>query len=528
MITALFDADLERAGRFCLAVDDLLIDFSKTAIDQAVLAALFELARAVDVEGFLARLFSGDPVNVTEGRAAMHMASRAPRGARLRARLPEGMEDAAALAAAERGRMAAFAAAVHDGTLRGASGEPFAEVLHIGIGGSDLGPRLAVEALTLAHGPLLPVRFLSNVDGHALAGALRGLDPARTLVLVASKTFTTAETMANAGAVRQWLLEALGERAIGTNMAALSANLAATGAFGIPPERVFGFRDWVGGRFSLWSPVGLAIALAAGWEAFRSLLSGAAAMDTLIRRAPLKENPAVLLALIDCWHVNALGARALAVLPYDERLKLLPAYLQQIEMESNGKGVDLAGHKVTRCTAPVIFGAVGTDAQHSFMQAIHQGPVVVPVTFILALKPDHDRPAAHRLLLANALAQSAALMRGCSEAELDAAMAASGQDEATIARLAPHRVCPGNRPSVTIVLPELDPPWLGRLLALYEHKVAIQGALWGIDSFDQWGVDLGKELAETLVPALEGRKVEGLDPSTRALAARLESVPEPG
>jgi glucose-6-phosphate isomerase len=523
-IGARFAADPDRARAFTFALDDISLDLSRTALDAPVLAALFDLAVAADLEGFRSRLFAGAAVNVTERRAAMHMALRAPADAGLTAALPNGgSEDAAGLAAAERARMQAFVAAVHDGRIVGATGQRFTHVVNIGIGGSDLGPRVVTEALTLGRTDArLEARFLANIDGHAFAAAIAGLDPARTLFLVASKSFTTEETAANAAAARAWVAQALGEAAVASHFVALSTNLRAVAAFGIPAERVFGFRDWVGGRYSLWSPVGLVIALAVGWDKFQALLDGAWAMDCHFRDAPLAQNLPVLLGLAGVWHHNALGCTTHCVLAYDERLRRLPAHFQQLEMESNGKRVALDGSPVPWATAPVIFGEPGTSAQHSFMQLVHQGPAVIPVDFILAAEPDHDRTEAHRALAANAFAQAAALAFGRDEATVRAEMAAAGVTAAEIDRIAPHRVCPGDRPSAFLLFRRLDPFSLGRLIALYEHKVAVQGCLWGIDSFDQWGVELGKKLAGGILPALQpGAAAAAPDVATAASIDRF-------
>jgi glucose-6-phosphate isomerase len=519
-IRALFAADPGRAARHTATLGDLSIDWSKTAIDDAARAALFAFAHAAGLEQFRTRLFAGAAVNTTEHRAAMHMALRSPESAGLHA----GPDEASRIAAAERARMRDFTARVHDGTLRGATGERFTTVLNIGIGGSDLGPRMATEALTLAAGGPMEAHYLSNVDGHAFAALARRLDPARTLVLVASKTFTTQETMANAAAARAWLAAALGEAAVATHFAALSTNHQAAAAFGIPAERVFGFRDWVGGRYSLWSAVGLSIALAAGWERFQALLDGAWSMDTHFRDAPLEANLPVILALVGIWHASAMGHAAQCILPYDARLHRFAAHLQQLEMESNGKSVRLDGSPVALPTCPVIFGEPGTDAQHSFMQLVHQGPAVIPVDFLLAARPDHGRDDAHRILAANAFAQAGALLAGKTLAQVEAEMRESGADATTIAAVAPHRVFAGNRPSTTILFRRLDAHTLGRLVALYEHKVAVQGCLWGINSFDQWGVELGKVLAGGILKELEGGPAAAHDASTAALMARFAAL----
>lgn len=522
---AFFAADPGRAARFSASCGELTLDYSKTPIDPAARDALFALARAADVEGFRARLFAGEAVNFTEGRAAMHMALRAPADAAMTAMLPSGREDASRLVAAERAHMAEFVHAVHSGELRGATGERFTDVLNIGIGGSDLGPRMVSEALTVVHGGKLTAHFLSNVDGHAFAALARELDPARTLVLVASKTFTTQETMLNARAVRAWLAGRLGEAAVGAHFAALSTNAKAVAAFGIGAERMFGFRDWVGGRYSVWSAIGLSVALAAGWDAFEAFLAGGRAMDEHFLAAPLEENLPVLLALVGIWHVDLMGWRSAAVLAYDQRLRRFPAYLQQLEMESNGKSVRRDGTPITHPTCPVIFGEPGTDAQHSFMQLIHQGSQPVPVDFLIAAVPDHDRPEAHQVLAANVFAQAEALLRGKTLAEATAEMAAKGLDPAEIARIAPHRVFPGNRPSTTLLFRRLDPATLGMLIALYEHKVAVQGAIWQVNSYDQWGVELGKVLAGGILPELAPGAAPGThDASTAALIARFKDL----
>jgi len=517
-ITPLYEADPARAARFSATFDDLTLDYSKSSIDDAAREALFALAEAADLDGFRRRLFAGAAVNVTEHRAAMHMALRAPPDAGLHAALGDGVDDASALAGAERARMRDFVEAVHAGRKTGARGDHFTTVVNVGIGGSDLGPRVVTEALTIGRSDArMQAKFLSNVDGHAFNEVVKELDPARTLVLVASKSFTTQETAMNAAAMRGWIAGALGEAAVASQFAALSTNLKAVATFGIPPEHVFGFRDWVGGRYSLWSPVGLVIPLTVGWAQFQALLDGAWAMDRHFRDAPLRENLPVLLGLVGIWHVNALGCAAHCVLAYDERLRRLPAHLQQVEMESNGKHIGLDGAPLDHDTCPVLFGEPGTSAQHSFMQMIHQGTRVVPMDFILAAEPDHDRGEAHRALAANAFAQAAALLRGRA--------APDGE---------PYRDFAGERPSNTILFRRLDAFSLGRLIALYEHKVAVQGCIWGIDSFDQWGVELGKELAGGVLPELapatagahrgSAAAAGAHDGSTAALIARFRAL----
>lgn len=506
------------------ALDDLSLDLSRTSIGEAELTALLALADAADLAGFLARLFGAASVNATEGRPALHMALRVPDAPHLHAHAnASAWDEACAYAVAERARMRRFVEDVHEGRLLGATGERFDTVLNIGIGGSDLGPRFLCDALTQVRGPILAPRFLSNVDGHAFAALARTLDPSRTLILVASKTFTTEETMTNAAAARAWLVAALGEAAVGRHFVALSTNAASVRGFGIAPERMFGFRDWVGGRYSVWSPIGMAVALAAGWDAFAAFLAGGHAMDQHFRNTPFAGNLPVLLALAGIWHRDALGAASLCVLGYDERLRLFPAYLQQLEMESNGKSIALDGTPAAHRTCPIVFGAAGTDAQHSFMQLVHQGTDLVPVDFLLAAAPDHDRPEAHEILAANALAQAEALAFGRDRAAVEAEMRAAGADATTIAAVAPHRVFTGNRPSAVILFRRLDAFTLGRLIALYEHKVAVQGCLWGVNSFDQWGVELGKVLARGIRPLLAGEGMAARA-ATAASVARLRAL----
>jgi glucose-6-phosphate isomerase len=519
-IRPLFAADPERFVRFSRQAGDILLDFSKTALSDEVLKALLALAEARDVAGFRTRLFAGASVNETEGRAALHVALRATPEDQFCA----GTENIMPEILSVRARMEAFTRAVHEGRILTASGQRFTDVLNIGIGGSDLGPAMVGRALWTPGAPLRG-HYLANVDGHAWAEMQAKLDPARTLVLVASKTFTTQETMANAALARDWLRAALGEAGASQHMAALSTNLAATGAFGIKPERVFGFRDWVGGRYSLWSAIGLSLALTLGWDAFARLLAGARMMDQHFQGAPLAQNLPVLRALVEVWHVNGLGYPSRAVLAYDERLARLPAHLQQLEMESLGKRVALSGAPLHRASGPVVFGEPGTNAQHSFMQLLHQGTTPVPVDFILVARPDHAHADSHRKLLANGLAQAEALLTGKDEAAVTAEMRAAGVAEAEIARLLPHRVFPGDRPSVTMLLPRLDAFTLGQLVALYEHKVTVLGALWGINPFDQWGVELGKQLASAILPELSaGAAQKPHDGSTAGLISKLSAL----
>ena len=515
-----FAQDPARFASLSFAFEDLLVDLSKEKLDRPALEALLALAGAAGVPARRDAMFAGERVNPTEDRAALHAALR---GGTDEDVTVDGSRVAPEVAA-ERDRFLAFAEAVRAGRRAALDGGPFTDVAHLGIGGSHLGPAMAVRALRPDHdGPR--VHFVSNVDGADFADTAAGLDPARTLVLVASKTFTTEETMTNARSARAWLEAGIGGEA-GAHLAAISSNVEAAGAFGIERGRVFGFRDWVGGRYSLWSAIGLPVAIAIGAKRFRELLAGAAAMDAHFRTAPPGRNLPMLLGLVTVWRRNVLGCPTVAIIPYDQRLARFPAYVQQLEMESNGKRVSWEGRPAARPTAPVVWGEPGTDAQHSFFQLLHQGTDVVPVDFIVAAEGRRTDPDHHRLLAANCLAQGQALAFGRTQEEARREMRASGIDEGTAARLAPHRTFPGDRPSTTIVHRRLDARSLGRLLALYEHRAFVEGVLWGIDSFDQWGVELGKKLAGRLRPALEGGPLpEGLDGSTAGLLRRLARPP---
>jgi len=516
-IADLFAEDPGRAADFAAESDGLLLDYSKTAIDARALHLLAGLAEAAGVAGRREAMFAGAPINATEGRAVLHTALRNLDGS-VHVNGVDVMDGVRATLA----RLEGFALDLRAGRLR-APGGPVSDVVAIGIGGSDLGPAMATAALAPYHdGPRL--HFVSNVDGAHLADTLRPLDPRRTFVIVASKTFTTVETMTNAVSARDWLAAAV-ERP-GEQFAAVSSALDRTRAFGLDPARVFGFEDWVGGRYSLWGPIGLPLMVAISPARFRAFLAGGAAMDAHFRAAPFTENLPLLLALVGIWHRQVAGHATRAVLPYDQRLARLPAYLQQLEMESNGKRVAIDGTDLLRPSGPVVWGEPGTNGQHAFMQLVHQGTEVVPCEFLLAAR-GHEPGLAHhhRLLAANCLAQSEALMRGRSLAEARALMAARGLAGAELERQARHRVFPGNRPSVTILYPQLTPFVLGQIIALYEHRVFVEGTILGLNSFDQWGVELGKELAGSLLPVLEGREHgRGRDGSTARLAARIRAL----
>ncbi|MDE1570548.1 glucose-6-phosphate isomerase [Aquabacter sediminis] len=491
--------DGTRFPTFSASSEDLLLDFSKTALTGDSLALLLDLMRAAGVEARRDAMFAGERINITEDRAVLHVALRETSTPLLL----EG-EDVKGDVRATLRAMGGFATAVRAGVLAGQDGRAFTDVVNIGIGGSDLGPAMATLALAPYHdGPRC--HFVSNVDGAHLTDVLRGLDPATTLFIVASKTFTTVETMTNARTARAWIVEALGEGAVGDHFAAVSTALDKVAAFGISPQRAFGFWDWVGGRYSLWSAIGLPLMIGIGPEAFADFLAGGAAMDAHFKEAPLEANLPVLLAAVGLWHRNVCLYPSRAIIPYDQRLARFPAYLQQLDMESNGKSVTLDGTPADRPTGPIVWGEPGTNAQHAFFQLLHQGTDVVPVEFLIAAKGHEPELQEHQdLLIANCLAQSEALLRGRTLAEAQAQLAQRGMSADRAAELAPHRVFPGSRPSVTLAYRTLDPFTLGRLIALYEHRVFVEAAVWGINAFDQWGVELGKEMATDLLSAVRG------------------------
>ena len=502
-ILSLFD-DTDRAADFTVETQHMRLDYAKTNIDAETRDALLDLIAQAGVAERRDAMFSGAPINETEGRAVLHTALRNLDGGPVEV---DG-QDVTETVRATLARMRSFADRIRGGEIT--------DVVNIGIGGSDLGPAMAVAALAPYHdGPRC--HFVSNVDGAHIADTLRGLDAKRTLVIVASKTFTTIETMTNARTARAWMTEHGGDP--GTQFAALSTAADKTADFGIDPDQVFGFEDWVGGRYSVWGPIGLSLMIAIGPDAFDAFLRGAQAMDTHFCAAAPQENMPMMLALVGIWHNQICGYATRAVLPYDQRLALLPSYLQQLEMESNGKSVQLDGTEVERDTGPIVWGAAGTNGQHAFYQLIHQGTRVIPCEFLLAAN-GHEPELAHhhQLLVANCLAQSEALMQGRSLDTAREMMSAKGLTGAELERQAHHRVFPGNRPSTTLVYPRLDPFTLGQIIALYEHRVFVEGVILGINSYDQWGVELGKELATSLQPVVEGEAdADGHDASTAAL-----------
>lgn len=511
----LFTADEGRAASFSAEAAGIFLDYSKQRLTRETRDLLLAYAQQQEMGSWIAKLFAGEPVNHTEGRAAYHVALRAPQDAVMKVAGENVIPEVHAVL----DRMAAFAENLRSGKLKGARRKPITDVINIGIGGSDLGPRMVTEAMQpFADGPR--VHFVANVDGAQLKQALDACTPATTVFIVASKTFMTQETMANAGVARAWLVEALGEKAVAKHFAAVSSNLAAVADFGIAPDRVFGFWDWVGGRYSMWSSVGLAIMVSLGAGRFRDLLAGAHAMDEHFRHAPAEANLPVLMALIAFWNNNILGTADQVIAPYAQRLEKFVAWLQQLEMESNGKRVDRAGEPLPYASTPTIWGDVGANSQHAFFQMLHQGTAIHPVDFILVKSPNHPFTQLHQVLLANGLAQSQALMRGKTAAEVRVELVAKGLSGKALEEAISPRVFPGNRPSSTLVLPTLDIWHLGALCALYEHRTFALGVLWDINSFDQWGVELGKQLAGKVLKAMQGERVE-LDSSTRQLLQKL-------
>jgi glucose-6-phosphate isomerase len=494
----LIAADSQRFQHFSREGAGLLLDYSRQRVTTDTIALLIQLARETQLEQRVAALLSGEPVNNTENRPALHTALRRALDRPLVVNGRNLMQDVKA----ERNKLDAFVHAVHDAHITGHTGQRFDTVINIGIGGSDLGPVMAVEALARYHKPNVRVRFVSNIDGCQLADAIAESNPATTLVIVCSKTFTTLETMTNARRAREWIGGALGEKALPRHFAAVSVNQRAMDEFGVGPELRFALWDWVGGRYSVWSSIGVALALAIGSDQFLQFLDGGRAVDDHFEGTPFEHNLPVLLGLLGVWNRNFLGIPSHAVLPYDQRLHRFPAYLQQLEMESNGKRVTRDGSAVGYDTGAVLWGEPGSNAQHSFFQLLHQGTAEVALDFIAPVQSSSGWQEQQDLALANCFAQAQAFMVGQSADEVGKELAASGLDEARVAALVPHKVHPGNRPSNVLLFQRLDPMTLGKLIALYEHKVFVQSVIWDINPFDQWGVELGKKLADRIIPAV--------------------------
>jgi len=521
----LFAQDPDRFQHFSLRLGDLLLDYSKHRITTETMRLLLDLARFADVEGWRERMFAGEKINSTEGRAVLHVALRNRSG---RPILVDGSDVMPGVAAVLE-KMRLFSEKVRSGTWRGATGETVTDVVNIGIGGSDLGPLMVCEALKPYQRLDLRPHFVSNVDAAHLTHTLARLDPARTLFIVASKTFTTQETMTNAASARAWLTGTFGEDAVAKHFVAVSTNASEVARFGIDTANMFEFWDWVGGRYSLWSAIGLPIALAVGFDRFSELLDGAHEMDEHFRSAPLGQNLPVVMALLGVWYRNFMGASTLALLPYDQHLHRFAAYFQQGDMESNGKSVRRDGGRVGYATGPIIWGEPGTNGQHAFFQLLHQGTELIPADFIAAAESQTPLGDHHEKLLANFLAQTEALAFGKTEAEVRRDLKERGLSGEALEALVPHRIFVGNRPTTSVIYRKLTPHRLGSLIALYEHKIFVQGIVWGINSFDQWGVELGKELASRILPELYGDEpVTAHDSSTNGLINHVKDLRRQG
>jgi glucose-6-phosphate isomerase len=520
----LFAQEPDRASRFSLALGDLLFDYSKNRITDETLTLLNQLCDECGVRDWISRMFAGDAINETEGRAVLHTALR-NRGER--AVLIDGVDVMPDVRRVLE-QMRVFSTAVREGSWVGHTGRAITDVVNIGIGGSDLGPVMVTEALRPYWKEGLRAHFVSNVDGTHLSEVLRQTQPETTLFIVASKTFTTQETLTNAHSARHWLIEQLGaEEAVAKHFVALSTNRDAVIEFGIDPANMFEFWDWVGGRYSLWSAIGLSIAAVIGMDNFEELLTGAYEVDEHVRTTPLRENIPAVMAMLGVWYHNFFGAASHAVLPYDQYLHRFPAYLQQADMESNGKSASRDGTIIEDySTGPIVWGEPGTNGQHAFFQLLHQGTHLVPCDFIVAAQSQNPIGEHQDILAANCIAQAEAMMRGKTSAEARAELEASGARPEQVDALVPHKTFAGNRPSNTFMLEKLTPRALGRLIALYEHKIFVQGVIWNIYSFDQWGVELGKQLAKVILPELSGAEGEH-DGSTRQLIEYYRSRKNP-
>jgi len=517
----LFAADPDRFERYSDEAAGLFLDYSKNRLDGRTLELLVQLARERGLEARRDAMFAGEKINNTENRAVLHTALRAPRGAALTV---DGQEVNADIHAVL-DRVKTFTDAVRSGEWLGHTGKPITDIVNIGIGGSDLGPKMVVLALRHYAHPRLSMHFVSNVDGHDMDAALAQVDPETTMFIVASKTFTTAETMMNAQTARAWFLQHAPEDALAKHFVAVSTNTEAIKTFGIDPANMFPFWDWVGGRYSVWSAIGLPVALAVGFGYFKDFLAGAHELDEHFRSAPLEQNLPTLLALVGFWNRQFLDCASVSIAPYHQDLNRFPAYLQQLDMESNGKRVTRDGQPVDTPTCPAIWGECGTNGQHAYFQLLHQGTDVTPMDFIAALRPAHEMDNHHTALLANCFAQSEAFMKGKTADEVRADLQAQGLAADEVERLTPHKTFPGNRPSNTILMERLTPSTLGALIALYEHKTFVQGVLWDVNSFDQWGVELGKVLAKKIEAELAGEPAPAQhDSSTNGLIARAKAA----
>ncbi len=511
----MFSNDAQRFEKFSLQSGHILLDYSKNIIIAETMTYLFSLAREAKLPAAISNMFSGEKINSTESRAVLHTALRNRSNRPILVDGEDVMPDVNAVLA----QMKRFSDEVRMGQWSGHTGEAITDIVNIGIGGSDLGPVMVTEALKHYAKPGLHVHFVSNVDGTHIAETLKNLRPETTLFIVASKTFTTQETLTNANTAKEWLVHSMGDAsAVKKHFVALSTNAKEVAAFGIDARNMFEFWDWVGGRYSLWSTIGLSIAIYIGMDNFVALLSGAHDMDEHFRTAPLEKNMPVILGVLGIWYINFFGAQTHAILPYDQYLNRFPAYLQQADMESNGKSITRDGRSVAYTTGPVIWGEPGTNGQHAFYQLIHQGTHLIPADFIAPVETHNPLGEHHAILLSNFFAQTEALVKGKTADEVRAELKVSGLQGEALENLVPHKTFPGNRPTNSLLLQKLTPTTLGALIALYEHKIFVQGIIWNINSFDQWGVELGKQLAKAILPELQGDEtVKGHDSSTNGL-----------
>lgn len=517
----LFEKDSKRFEKFSIRFNDILLDYSKNRITDETMKLLLQLVREAKVKKWIEKMFSGEKINFTENRAVLHIALRNRSN---RAIYVDGTDVMPAVNA-ELAKMKAFCEKVRSGEWKGYTGKAITDVVNIGIGGSDLGPLMVCEALK-PYGSKLNVHFVSNVDGTHIAETLKKINPETTLFLIASKTFTTQETMTNAQTARAWFLKSANdETAVAKHFAALSTNSKAVSEFGIDTQNMFGFWDWVGGRYSLWSAIGLSIALFIGFENFEELLQGAFEMDEHFRTAPFEKNLPVILALLGIWYNNFFGAETYAILPYDQYLHRFAAYFQQGDMESNGKRITREGKVVSYQTGQIVWGEPGTNGQHAFYQLIHQGTKLIPCDFLVPAISHNPIGEHHEILLSNFFAQTEALMKGKTEKEVRKELEAQGLKKKEIEKLLPHKVFEGNRPTNSILFQKLTPKTLGSLIAMYEHKIFVQSIIWNINAFDQWGVELGKQLAKAILPELKDEKtVETHDASTNGLINYYKSL----
>lgn len=520
----LFDEDPQRFERFSLRLGEILFDFSKNRVIKETITLLCDLARQAELAGWIEAMFAGEKINLTEDRAVLHVALRNRSSRSINVDGQDVMPKVNRVLE----KMRAFSELVRGGEWRGYTGKPITDIVNIGIGGSDLGPKMVCEALKPYAQPGLNVHFVSNVDSTDLVETLKKLNPEKVLFLVASKTFTTQETMTNAHSARAWFLEtAQDESAIAKHFVAISTNKEAVKKFGIDPKNMFEFWDWVGGRYSLWSAIGLSIALYLGMDHFEELLEGAHQVDQHFYTAPFEKNIPVIMALLGIWYNNFFDADSYAILPYDQYLAHFPAYFQQGDMESNGKRVDKDGHEVTYSTGPIIWGQPGTNGQHAFYQLIHQGTKLIPCDFLAAVNSHNPLGEHHDILLSNFLAQTEALMKGKTADEVRSELAEEGYSGERLERLVPAKTFPGNRPTNSFLYPKLTPQVLGSLIALYEHKIFAQGVIWHVNSFDQMGVELGKQLAKKILPELPGEaKIQSHDSSTNGLINIIKALRE--